>query len=396
MFEPIKMAPADPIMGVAADFNRDPNPNKINLSSGIFKDENDNTPILQSVKEAESRILQNETTKAYSGIEGFPAFAEAVLPFIFGKEHEVLSSQRAVTAHAPGGSGALRVVGDFVHKTSPGTTVWVSDPTWSNHIQIFNAAGLKVEKYPYFDVQSNGLAFEKMMAVLKNIPAGDAIILHGCCHNPTGVDPSLEQWKQIADLVHARDILPIIDFAYQGFGTGIREDAIGPLELIRPEKEALICGSFSKNFALYNERTGSVTAVARDQQTADVVMSQLKVVIRSIYSCPPAHGGIIVSTILNDPDLRKQWEAELKQMRDRINAMRHLLAETMTAKGIPGDSSFITQQKGMFSFSGLTPTQVQRLRDEYSIYIIGNGRINVAAVTPSNVIPLCDAIAAVI
>ncbi len=396
MFDSIERAPADATMGVAEAFNQDPNPHKINLSMGVFKDEGGNTSILPSVKEVESRIFREETTKTYSGIEGFPAFSKAVLPFIFGENHEALANNRAVTAHTPGGSGALRVVGDFIYKNSPATTMWVSDPTWAAHIQIFKAAGLTVNQYPYFDVQTNGLAFEKMMSLLQIIPAGDAVLLHGCCHNPTGVDPTLEQWKQIADVIHERGLLPVIDFAYQGFSRGIREDATGPLELIRPGKEAFICGSFSKNFALYNERTGSVTAVAANERAAEVVMSQVKYTIRSIYSSPPAHGGIIVSTILNDPILRKQWEGELKQMRDRINDMRQLLAETLMAKGIPGDSSFITQQKGMFSFSGLTPEQVQRLRDEHAIYIIANGRINVAAITPSNVIPICDAIAKVI
>ena len=395
MFESVQKAPADPIMGITESFNDDSNPDKINLSMGVFKDEAGNTPLLSSVKEAEARIFKQETTKNYSGIEGFPAFGEAVLPFIFGVDHEVISTSRAQTIHTPGGSGALRVVGDFLAKLSPNRTIWVSDPTWVNHINIFETARLEVKQYPYFDKATNGLAFDEMMTALGQVPAGDAVLLHGVCHNPTGIDPDNEQWRKIADLVHERDLLPVLDFAYQGFAVGIREDGEGPLQLVRPGKETLVCGSFSKNFALYNERTGSLTVVAADQQATDIVMSQIKVVIRSIYSSPPAHGGIIVSTILGDAELRKQWQGELAQMRQRIQAMRQLLADTLTEKGVPGDHSFITRQRGMFSFSGLTPTQVQRLRDEFSIYIVGNGRINVAAITPANVDPFCSAVAQV-
>ena len=395
MFESIQKAPADPIMGITESFNKDSNPDKINLSMGVFKDESGNTPLLAAVKEAEARILKGETTKNYSAIEGFPAFGAAVLPFIFGEDHEVIESRRAQTIHTPGGSGALRVVGDFLAKLSASKTIWVSDPTWVNHINIFETAGLEVKRYPYFDKETNGLAFDELMTALGQIPAGDAVLFHAVCHNPTGVDPDNMQWRKIADLIHERDLFPVLDFAYQGFAVGVREDGEGPLQLIRPGRETLICGSFSKNFALYNERTGSLTVVAADQQTADVAMSQIKVVIRSIYSSPPAHGGIIVSTILGDPELREQWQGELAEMRQRIQAMRRLLADTLTAKGVPGDHSFITRQRGMFSFSGLSPSQVERLRDEFSIYIVGDGRINVAAITPDNIEPFCNAVAKV-
>jgi len=395
MFESIEKAPADPIMGITESFNKDSNPDKINLSIGVFMDEQGNTPLLNSVKEAEARIFKQETTKSYSSIEGFPEFAEAVLPFMFGEDHEVIASGRAQTIHTPGGSGALRVVGDFLAKLSPNRTIWVCDPTWVNHINIFETAGLEIKKYPYFDKATNGLAFDEMIRALGQIPAGDAVLLHGVCHNPTGVDPDVQQWAKIADLVHERNLLPVLDFAYQGFAVGIREDAAGPLQLVRPGRETLICGSFSKNFALYNERTGSLTVVGRDQQTAESAISQIKVVVRSIYSSPPAHGGIIVTTILGDADLKRQWQGELAEMRSRIQGMRHLLAETLTTKGVPGDHSFITRQRGMFSFSGLSPTQVQRLREEFGVYIVGNGRINVAALTPDNIEPFCNAVAKV-
>ena len=393
MFESMDKAPADPIMGITELYNTDTNPKKINLSMGVFKDEQGNTPLLDCVKEAEAKIYATEDTKAYSAIEGFSSFNDAVLPLIFGTKHEAVTSGRAATIHTPGGSGALRVVADFLYKLSASKTIWVSDPTWVNHINIFETAGLQVKRYPYFDRATNGLAFDTMMSALKDIPSGDTVLFHGCCHNPTGVDPSNDQWQQISNLVHGNGLLPLLDLAYQGFAEGIREDGEGPLKLVQPGKETLICGSFSKNFALYNERTGSLTAVAADAAAVNVATSQIKSVIRAIYSSPPAHGGIIVSTILNDPDLRTQWESELKQMRERIQNMRQLLAETLTAKGVPGDHSFITRQRGMFSFSGLNPTQVEQLKNDHSVYIVGNGRINVAAITPDNCDALCEAIA---
>ena len=380
-------------MGITELYNTDTNPKKINLSMGVFKDEQGNTPLLDCVKEAEAKIYATEDTKAYSAIEGFSSFNDAVLPLIFGTKHEAVTSGRAATIHTPGGSGALRVVADFLYKLSASKIIWVSDPTWVNHINIFETAGLQVKRYPYFDRATNGLAFDTMMSALKDIPSGDTVLFHGCCHNPTGVDPSNDQWQQISNLVHGNGLLPLLDFAYQGFAEGIREDGEGPLKLVQPGKETLICGSFSKNFALYNERTGSLTAVAADAAAVNVATSQIKSVIRAIYSSPPAHGGIIVSTILNDPDLRNQWESELKQMRERIQNMRQLLAETLTAKGVPGDHSFITRQRGMFSFSGLNSTQVEQLKNDHSVYIVGNGRINVAAITPDNCDALCEAIA---
>ena len=395
MFENVERAPADPIMGITENFNKDPNPNKINLSMGEFKDESGNTPLLAVVKAAEERIIEHENTKTYSAIEGFPEFGQYVLPLVFGEDHEAVASNRATTIHTPGGSGALRVVGDFLNKVSPGQTIWISDPTWSNHINIFQTAGLEIKKYPYFDKATNGLAFDSLIETLGQIPAGDAVLFHGCCHNPTGVDPDNAQWGKIAEVVDQRGLLPIIDFAYQGFAKGIREDGEGPLQLVREGMSGFICGSFSKNFALYNERTGSLTAIAADSEKVDIIMSQLKVVIRSIYSSPPAHGGIIVSTVLTDPELRAQWEIELEAMRDRIQQMRNLLAEKLTAKGVPGDHSYITGQNGMFSFSGLSPEQVNQLKEDYSVYIVGNGRVNVAAITPDNIEALTDAIAAV-
>lgn len=396
MFEKLDLAPPDSIMGITEAFKKDPNPKKINLSMGVFKDNDGNTPVLDVVREAEKRVYTDENTKTYSGIEGFPEITSIVPSLLFGEEHDVIKSKRAMSLHTPGGSGALRLAGDFLSKMGGrDQTIWISDPTWANHINIFESAGFKVKRYPYFDSETNGLAFDQMMQCLKSVPEGDVILFHGCCHNPTGVDPTDEQWADIAEVVHNRKLFPLLDFAYQGFAVGLKEDSTGPFQLIKENTDALICGSFSKNFALYNERAGTLTLVSKNQEAVEKAMSQVKVVVRSIYSSPPAHGGKIVSAILSDKEMRSSWEEELSGMRNRIRDMRKLLAETLEAKGVPGDKSFILKQRGMFSFSGLNPEQVKKLREEHSVYIVGNGRINVAAITTDNVGPLCEAIAAV-
>jgi aspartate/tyrosine/aromatic aminotransferase len=315
---------------------------------------------------------------------------------MFGKGHEVESSGRAATSHTPGGTGALRVAADFIHQQLPKATVWLTQPTWPNHPQIFAAAGVPTKSFPYFDAKTNSLAFDEAIAAIQKMPAGDVIMLHGCCHNPTGIDPTPAQWNKLADEVHSRGILPLLDFAYQGFAEGIDEDAIGLKTFARPGAELIVCSSFSKNFGLYCERVGALTIVAKDKPTAETVQSQVKVCIRSNYSNPPAHGAELVTTVLGDAELRKLWTQEVAQMRSRINGMRELLVKTLQAKGVPGDYSFITRQRGMFSFSGLTPPQVEALKQKYAIYIVGSGRINVAGITEQNVGPLCEAIANVV
>jgi aspartate/tyrosine/aromatic aminotransferase len=272
----------------------------------------------------------------------------------------------------------------------------MTQPTWPNHPQIFAAAGVPTKSFPYFDAKTNSLAFDEAIAAIEKIPAGDVILLHGCCHNPTGIDPTAEQWKKLADVVYSRGLLPLLDFAYQGFADGIREDASGLLAFTRAGAELMVCSSFSKNFGLYCERVGALTIVAKDKGSAETVQSQVKAVIRANYSNPPAHGAELVTTVLGDAELRKQWEQEVAQMRDRINGMRELLVKMLKAKGVPGDYSFITRQRGMFSFSGLTPPQVEALKQKYAIYIVGSGRINVAGITEQNVGPLCEAIAEVV
>lgn len=396
MFERITPAPPDAILGLTVAFRNDPNPNKINLGVGVYKDAQGRTPVLHSVKRAEARILETEATKSYLDIDGSPAYAAAVQELLFGAGHEALASKRVVTAQTPGGTGALRVAADFIARVLPGRRVWISDPTWPNHPSIFRAAGLEVATYPYFDAARNGVNFEQMVATVAQIPAGDVLLLHGCCHNPTGSDLTPAQWSQIADLVAERKLLPLIDFAYQGFADGLREDAAGLLAMARPGCELLVASSFSKNFGLYNERIGALTVVAATESAAQSALSHVKQAIRANYSNPPAHGAAIVTTVLSDPDLRAEWEGEVAEMRERINTMRHLFVETLNEKGVARDFSFIARQRGMFSFSGLNAAQVQALRDRYGIYVVGGGRINVAGMTEANMDYLCAAIADVL
>jgi aspartate/tyrosine/aromatic aminotransferase len=396
MFEAIQAASPDAILGLTEAFRADPNPQKINLSVGVYQDGNGKTPILESVRKAGQLVLERQKTMSYLPIPGSPAYATAAQQLMFGKGHEVEASGRAATSHTPGGTGALRVAADLIHRQLPKATVWLTQPTWPNHPQIFAAAGVPTKNFPYFDAKTNSLAFDECIAAIQKIPAGDVVMLHGCCHNPTGIDPTPEQWKKLADTIYERGLLPLLDFAYQGFADGIEEDAVGLRTFSRPGAELIVCSSFSKNFGLYCERVGALTVVAKDKAAANTVQSQVKVCIRSNYSNPPAHGAELVTTVLGDAELRKQWAEEVAQMRGRINGMRELLVKTLKAKGVPGHYSFITRQRGMFSFSGLTPPQVEALKQKYAIYVVGSGRINVAGITEQNVGSLCDAIAEVV
>jgi aspartate/tyrosine/aromatic aminotransferase len=396
MFETVKTAPPDPILGLTEAFNQDPSSDKINLSVGVYKDGSGKTPVLATVKEAERRLLENETTKSYLPMPGDPTYGSLVQKLMLGESHAIVTEGRGATAHCPGGTGALRVAGDYVHKVHPGSTLWLSDPTWANHPTIFGAAGLEVKTYAYRDPATNGLDFNAMLESLDKIPAGDVALLHGCCHNPTGIDPTVEQWAQIGELLNRRGVLPLVDFAYQGLATGLEEDAQGLRALCEHVDQMLVSSSFSKNFGLYRERTGALTIIGSTADQAKTVMSQLKLVIRANYSNPPAHGGGIVMTVLQDPELRAKWEIEVADIRDRINGMRHLFVDTLKAKGVSRDFSSIIQQRGMFSFSGLTKEQVEVLREKHAIYIVGSGRINVAGMTEANMDRLCEAVASVL
>ncbi len=396
MFETIEMAPADPILGLTETFKKDHRAGKINLGVGIYMNDNGVTPIFESVRRAEKRLLEKETSKTYLPIPGSPEYGAAVQQLIFGACHEIVAGKRAVTAQTPGGTGALRVGADFVKRMFPKARMWVSAPTWENHAGVFNAAGLEVATYPYYDADKKALAFDEMMQSINAVPAGDVVLFHACCHNPTGMDPDASQWQAIADAAGRRGFLPFVDFAYQGLGDGLEEDTTGLRTLCRPGRELIVASSFAKNFGLYNDRTGALTIVAASEDAAQKAFSQMKVCIRTNYSNPPAHGGLIVTTVLNDPELRALWAQEVRDMCIRINDMRIFFVETLKAKGVSRDFSFITRQKGMFSFSGLNREQVESLREKYAIYVVGSGRINIAAMTRGNMDRLCQAIAEVL
>ena len=405
MFETIEMAPADPILGLTEAFKKDNRAGKINLGVGIYMNENGVTPIFESVRRAEKRLLEKETSKAYLPIPGSPEYRAAVQQLIFGArisvhntgaDHEIVAGKRAATAQTPGGTGALRVGADFIKRMLPKARMWISAPTWENHAGVFKAAGLEVATYPYYDADKKALAFDEMMRTINAVPAGDVVLLHACCHNPTGMDPEPSQWHAIADAAGQRGFLPFVDFAYQGLGDGLEDDATGLRILCRPGRELIVASSFAKNFGLYNDRAGALTLVAASEDAAQRAFSQMKICIRTNYSNPPAHGGLIVTTVLNDPELRALWTQEVKDMCTRINCMRVFFVETLKAKGVTRDFSFITRQKGMFSFSGLNRAQVEALREKYAIYVVGSGRINVAAMTRGNMDRLCQAIAEVL
>ena len=396
MFETVPLAPPDSILGLTEAFRKDPNPEKINLGIGVFCDESGKTPILETVREAEKRLLVTDTSKGYLPIEGSAQYGQLVLGLLLGEDHPAVAGGRCSCAHTPGGTGALRVAADFIKKLLPGAKVWFSNPTWPNHPQILQAAGVESGTYPYFDAAANALALEPMLAALEQLPAGDVVLLHACCHNPSGIDPTPDEWSRIGEVLARRNLLPLIDYAYQGFGRGLREDSQGILALLEHCPEAIIASSYSKNFGLYKERVGALTVISRDAETATRVHSQVKSVVRANYSNPPSHGGAVVATILADPELRARWEQEVAAMRERIHGMRSEFVTKLEGLGVKNDFSFIARQLGMFSFSGLTPAQVERLKTEFGIYIVGNGRINVAGMTPGNLDRLCSSIQAVL
>lgn len=396
MFESISAAPADPILGLADLFRADDRPHKINLGIGVYKDETGNTPVLTSVKKAEQYLLENETTKNYLSIDGLADFARCTQELLFGAENPLIAAGRARTAQTPGGTGALRIAADFLATQTTVKRVWVSNPSWPNHKNVFNAAGLEVCEYAWYDAENHQLDFDGMLAALQEAKAGDVVLFHGCCHNPTGIDPTAEQWSQLAQLSQEKGWLPLFDFAYQGFARGLNEDAEGLRIFAASHQELIVASSYSKNFGLYNERVGAITLVAADAATADTAFSQVKYTIRANYSNPPAHGAAVVATILSNQALRTIWEQELADMRQRIQRMRQLFVNTLAEKGATRDFSFIIQQNGMFSFSGLTKDQVIRLRDEFAVYAVNSGRVNVAGMTPDNMSALCEAIVAVL
>ncbi|MBY4895837.1 amino acid aminotransferase [Cupriavidus sp. AU9028] len=396
LFSAVEMAPRDPILGLNEAFNADTRPTKVNLGVGVYFTDEGKIPLLRAVQEAEKARLATATPRGYLPIEGIAAYDQAVQNLLFGKDSALLRDGRVVTAQALGGTGALKIGADFLKRLYPDAQVAISDPSWENHRALFEAAGFPVVNYRYYDAASHGLDFAGMVESLKSYPANTIVVLHACCHNPTGVDLSVEQWKQVVSLIQERNLIPFLDMAYQGFADGIDPDGAAVRLFADSGLPFFVSSSFSKSFSLYGERVGALSIVTTSKDEAQRVLSQVKRVIRTNYSNPPTHGGTIVATVLNSPELRAMWEEELGEMRERIKQMRHALVDKLAAKGVSRDFSFVKAQRGMFSYSGLTTEQVERLKSEHGIYAVGTGRICVAALNSRNIDAVVNAIAAVL
>jgi aromatic-amino-acid transaminase len=385
------MAPSDPILGVTEAFVADQHPKKVNLGVGVYTDDNGKIPLLECVRHAESERLKTASPRGYLPIDGLAAYDKAVQALVFGEE-----SKNIVTVQALGGTGGLKIGADFLKLIRPEAEVWISDPSWENHKQLFEAAGFSVKSYPYYEPTTRGLDFAGMQRALNGIPAGSVVVLHACCHNPTGVDLSKEQWSAVLELVRSRGLLPFLDLAYQGFAEGLEDDAYAARLFAGAMSPVFLSSSFSKSFSLYGERVGALSVVTASPEEAMRVLSQLKRIVRTNYSNPPTHGSQIVATVLGSPQLRSLWDRELGAMRERIKDIRKRLVDKIHSRVPDADFSFVLKQRGMFSYSGLSKEQVRQLREEYSIYTIDTGRICVAALTSKNVDYVADAIAKVI
>ncbi|MFQ3346061.1 MAG: aspartate aminotransferase [Porticoccaceae bacterium] len=385
MFESLKPVAIDPILGLMIAFKADTRLVKIDLGVGVYQDDHGHTPVMEAVKIAEARLLELETTKSYQGMAGDPDYNQRILGLLFGEQHSILSSGRVKSIQAPGGSGALRVGAEVIRRARPESKLWIGVPTWPNHIPLLGGAGFEIKEYPYYDMSRHQISSQAMMEALRSVPAGDMVLLHGCCHNPTGADLSHDQWDEIADMALERGFIPFIDTAYQGLGDGLDEDGYGMRMMAERLPELVIASSCSKNFGLYRERTGSITFIAETPEQADIVISQAMSTARSIYSMPPAHGALLVSMVLGDDQLRAQWQAELEMVRLRIKSMRTLLCDSIQDNEAGVDFSHIKEQKGMFSFLGITSVQLQRLREEFGIYIVSSTRVNLAGVNSNNI-----------
>ncbi|MCT7945540.1 amino acid aminotransferase [Shewanella septentrionalis] len=396
MFNSLIAMPADPILGLLTQYREDTHPQKVDLGVGVYKDPTGVTPILSCVKKAEKFRLDTETTKVYIGPTGSPQFNTLMTELAFGAGHSAIIANRIRTVSTPGGTGALRVAGDFIKRCNPNAVLWVSDPTWANHIGLFEAAGITVKTYPYYDYDSKSLKFDEMLAALSQVSPDDVVLFHACCHNPSGMDLTTAQWDKVVALTKEQGFTPLIDMAYQGFGDGVDIDAYGVRQMAAAVDNMILCSSCSKNFGLYRERIGSCSVIAKDANTANVAQSVLLYVVRCLYSMPPAHGAAIVETILGSAELTREWRDELKVMRDRINGNRAILVDKLKANGVDRDFSFIARQKGMFSFLGVDPEQVARLQKEFSIYMVGSSRISIAGISEDNVDYLAQSIAKVL
>ncbi len=395
LFTAVEMAPRDPILGLNEAFAADTNPNKVNLGVGVYFDDNGKLPLLKCVQTAEKQMVEAPKPRGYLPMDGVAAYDAAVKGLVFGADSEPVKSGRVVTAQGIGGTGGLKIGADFLKKLSPNAKVLISDPSWENHRALFTAAGFVVESYPYYDSATRSINFDGMLAALNAAPEGTIVVLHACCHNPTGYDITAAQWDQVVATVKARKLTPFLDMAYQGFGHGIKEDGAVIGKFVAAGLEFFVSTSFSKSFSLYGERVGALSVLCASKEDADRVMSQIKIVIRTNYSNPQIHGATVVATVLNTPELRAQWEEELAEMRVRIKAMRQALVDGLKAAGVKKDMSFITDQIGMFSYSGLSKDQMVRLRSEFGVYGTDTGRMCVAALNSKNVGYVCESIAKV-
>jgi aromatic-amino-acid transaminase len=395
LFAAVDMAPRDPILGLNEQFNADPNPAKVNLGIGVYTDENGKLPLLRCVAEAEALVQASPKPRGYLPIDGIAAYDKAVQGLVFGADSAAVTEGRVATVQGLGGTGGLKVGADFLHRLNPAAKVLISDPSWENHRALFTNAGFQVEAYPYYDAAHRRVDVEGMLGALKAAAAGSVVVLHACCHNPTGYDLSPADWARVIDLVKAGGLVPFLDMAYQGFGEGLAEDGAVIGQFLAAGIDFFVSTSFSKSFSLYGERVGALSVVCSSKDEAQRVLSQLKIVIRTNYSNPPTHGAQVVAMVLTTPALRAQWEEELAGMRTRIKQMRALLVDKLHAAGVQQDLSYITRQKGMFSYSGLSKAQMQRLRSEFGVYGVDSGRICVAALNQGNIDAVAKAIAAV-
>jgi aromatic-amino-acid transaminase len=396
MFTAVEMAPRDPILGLNEQFAADTNPSKVNLGVGVYYDDNGKLPLLQCVQAAEQNMMKAPTARGYLPIDGIAAYDNAVKVLVFGADSEPVTSGRVATIQAIGGTGGLKVGADFLKKLNPAAKVLISDPSWENHRALFTNAGFEVESYPYYDAAKRGIDFDGMLAALNAAPAGTVVVLHACCHNPTGYDITPAQWDQVVAAVKAKGLVPFLDMAYQGFGYGLQEDGAAVAKFVDAGLTFFVSTSFSKSFSLYGERVGALSVLCENKEEAARVLSQLKIAIRTNYSNPPTHGGAVVAAVLGNPELRALWEKELGEMRVRIKAMRQKLVDGLKAAGVKEDMSFITTQIGMFSYSGLTKDQMVRLRNEFGVYGTDTGRMCVAALNSKNIDHVCASIAKVI
>ncbi|GAA4888747.1 aspartate/tyrosine/aromatic aminotransferase [Tessaracoccus lubricantis] len=394
LFDAVELAPADPILGLTEAYNADTNPNKVNLGVGVYLDEQGKLPLLECVHIAEQRLAEASKPKAYLPIDGMPAYRDAVRELVFGADSSALADKRVVTVESLGGTGALKVGADLLKQMNPSATVLLSDPSWENHRALFNRAGFRVDTYRYYDAEAKGIDFEGMLADLRLADAGTIVVLHACCHNPTGYDLVAEQWDQVIEVLRERNLVPFLDMAYQGFGFGLERDGAVVGRFVEAGLEFFLSTSFSKSLSLYGERIGSLSIVTADEDAAKRTLSQVKICIRTNYSNPATHGAAIVATVLADPELRATWERELGGMRERIKQLRTGLVQRLEARGIT-DMGFIAEQIGMFSYSGLTKAQMVELREKHGVYGTDTGRMCVAALNDGNLDTVADAIAAV-